>query len=262
MSPSAKSDGFQAFFHEPGYVFLKNYLYNYLLRKRAIQKRFKGVSPDMVLEVGSGLSPIMTNMDNVVFSELSPSALRVLRNTHGRGWYVACDCTQMPFKTSAFSHVVCSEVLEHVADDMQALVEISRVTAPEGRLVITFPHRKFLFALDDRFVEHFRRYELSEMQALLQKAGFEPGDAEKVLGPLDKGAMCLAVLCYGMVQKVSRAAGIGSDFAGPGSGGHPAAFLFKWANLTFACLARLDAWIVPRALAVILLMDSGKKVVD
>ncbi len=258
MRGSAKGR-FQAFFKESGYVNLKNYLYNYLLRKRAIQNRFKGAIPGKVLEVGCGLSPIMTNIDKVVFSELSHTALGVLRAAHGRGWYVVCDCTQMPFKADAFSHVVCSEVLEHIADDTQALTEISRVLGQKGRVVITFPHRKLYFAADDRFVEHFRRYELQEMQSRLENVGFKAGTVKKVLGPLDKVAMCLAVLCYKIVQKKMMGnTGKEDKVLGADLKSAPAALLFKWANLAFALLARLDAWIIPRFLATILLIDSEK----
>ena len=64
---------------------------------------------------------------------------------------------------------------------------------PTGRLVVTFPHKKSYFANDDHFVNHFRRYELSEMKARLTDAGFRSINIHKVLGPLEKITMCFVV---------------------------------------------------------------------
>ncbi len=41
---------------------------------------------------------------------------------------------RLPFKYDVFSHTVCSEVLEHLEDDLEALKEIARVMRPLGRL--------------------------------------------------------------------------------------------------------------------------------
>ena len=52
---------FEDFFKAGQYLILKNYLYNYLLRKRAIEKSLRSESPTMLLEVGSGISPVVKN---------------------------------------------------------------------------------------------------------------------------------------------------------------------------------------------------------
>jgi SAM-dependent methyltransferase len=45
----------------------------------------------------------------------------------------------MPFASAAFDAVVCTEVLEHVADDRAAVAEIARVLKPGGLLVLSVP---------------------------------------------------------------------------------------------------------------------------
>ena len=80
----------------------------------------------------------------------------------------------LPFKSGAFSHTVCSEVLEHLRNDQQALKEMARVLKSSGGFIVTFPHRKCYFANDDCFVEHFRHYELHEMQDRLTGVGLRP----------------------------------------------------------------------------------------
>jgi hypothetical protein len=73
---SADTNRFQEFFENGKYVTLKNYLYNYLLRKRAVEEAMRVEEKDLVLEIGSGISSVLTSWDHVVYSDLSASALK------------------------------------------------------------------------------------------------------------------------------------------------------------------------------------------
>ena len=198
---------FQAFFKESKYIFFKNHLYNYLLRKKAVNQSLKNESLKLILEVGSGISPMLTGIRTAIYSDLSFSALKILRETNKAGRYVVADGMNLPFKAGIFSHTICSEVLEHLTDDRMALKEIHRVMAPAAVLVVTFPHRKFYFSNDDRFVNHCRRYEISEMKDRLTSVGLKLTDTRKVLGPFEKLTMSLAVYGYSIVQKLKFPAG-------------------------------------------------------
>ena len=154
---------FQNFFEENKYTSLKNYLYNYHLRKMAVEKNLQNENIELILEVGSGISPVMMKSRDIIYSDLSFSAIQLLKHSYGKGYYVVADGMSLPFKSGVFSHAISSEVLEHLADDRQAIKEIARVMKPSGHFIVTFPHRKFYFAIDDRFVGHFRRYEINEM---------------------------------------------------------------------------------------------------
>ena len=245
---------FEDFFEEDRYVVLKNHLYNYLLRKRLISATIRDVAPKLTLEVGSGLSPMITGVDNVVYSELSHRALRTLREQQqGRGKYVVADCTKMPFRDGAFGATVCSEVLEHVENDEVAIGELSRVLEANGSACITVPHRRFYYAADDRFVRHFRRYELDELIGKLDAAGLEPKAIKKVLGPLDKAVMYSTVMAFSLTHRAPT----GEKRTGRSI--HAFLPLFKWANRAIACLAWLDARIVPRALATVVFVQGGKR---
>jgi SAM-dependent methyltransferase len=281
---------FEDFFGDERYVALKNGLYNYLLRKRAVEKAMRDEEKGVVLEVGSGLSPVLTSWDRVVYSDLSFSALVALRRLHGNGHHVVADGVNLPFKAGVFSHVISSEVLEHLEDDRKALREIAGVLSPGGGLVVTFPHRRFYFANDDRFVHHHRRYELSEMTALLREAGLHPVVVRKVLGPLEKITMMLATGCLAAGQGGEGTAHrAGSDNGKPGNE-RPGADepdralpdgkkkererdmkaspslpekrllrLYRWANRAYAGLAWIDAGVMPRALSTVLLIKAVRK---
>lgn len=47
----------------------------------------------------------------------------------------------LPFADNSFDFILSNEVLEHVADDRQALAEMARVVRPGGRIVIFCPNR-------------------------------------------------------------------------------------------------------------------------
>jgi len=244
---------FQDFFEENHYTTLKNYLYNYHLRKMAVEKKLQRENAELILEVGSGISPVMMKSRDIIYSDLSFSATQLLKHSYGKGYYVVADGMNLPFKSGVFSHAISSEVLEHLWDDRRAIKEIARVMKPSGYFIVTFPHRKFYFAMDDRFVGHFRRYEINEMLGRLKDAGFRPMTIQKVLGPLEKVTMCFVVLCFSIIQKrkpqkvkmPKKSLMVNFLYS-----------IFKWGNRYYAILAWLDARIMPRSLSTVLLIHS------
>jgi hypothetical protein len=70
--------------------------------------------------------------------------------------------------------------------------------------MIIFPHRHFYFSHEDRFVNHYRRYEISEIVSLLADAGFCPVYIRKVLGLVEKMTMLFATVCASLMEKAKR----------------------------------------------------------
>jgi hypothetical protein len=66
------------------------------------------------------------------------------------------------------------DVLEHVADDTALLREYTQTMPAAGRIVITVPAFQFLWSGHDVFLEHHRRYTLTEVEALVRRAGLKP----------------------------------------------------------------------------------------
>lgn len=247
---------FQSFFMDNVYLLLKNYLYNYLLRKRAISQVVAGAPPDLAIEIGAGISPVSDLDRNVVFTDVTSEGLRVLKNMKGNGLFVVADGTALPFKDKAFSHCIASEVIEHIADDSQALREMSRVLKSNGRCILTFPHRNAYYALDDAYVNHYRRYDLPEIKGKLTSAGLFPGPPVKVLGPLEKMIM-ISFVSLVKVRRQKRPAKERTP-ASPSRVWLYAA-IFKWLNRVLASLAWLDAKIMPLSMSTVLLIDSEKR---
>ena len=47
--------------------------------------------------------------------------------------------TSLPFKDKSFDKIICSEVLEHIIDDHQAIKELVRVLKDDGTLAVSVP---------------------------------------------------------------------------------------------------------------------------
>lgn len=254
---SKETRNFQDLFKEEKYLALKNYLYNYNLRKRAVQKSLFREVPQLILEVGSGISPLATNSAITVYSDMSFDAVHLLKRSQRHGYYVVADGIHLPFKSNAFSHSICSEVLEHIEHDLQALKEIARVLNKDsGCLIITVPHRKRYFTNDDLFVKHHRRYEISEIKDRLKMAGFKSIYLTKILGPLEKVTMSLTVYFYSLTQRRKLSGGIPRAISNRRFMDLFVSF-FKWVNLFYEGFVWLDAKIMPLSLSSVILIKSN-----
>tara|TARA_B110000008_G_scaffold269241_1_gene298244 strand:- start:1150 stop:1890 length:741 start_codon:yes stop_codon:yes gene_type:complete len=64
------------------------------------------------------------------------------------------------------------DVLEHVEDDIAALVKIREAADYDCKVLITVPAYKFLWSQHDKDAHHFRRYTKTELEKKLTDAGF------------------------------------------------------------------------------------------
>jgi SAM-dependent methyltransferase len=151
--------------------------------------------------------------------------------------------------------VVCSEVIEHIKDDHAALREMARILGPGGELILTVPSHAYYFGWDDRFVQHWRRYKITELVKTLSDIGFEDFDIVNVAGPVEKITMIFAVSLFRLVRPMLGVAGKKSKL--------PAFLklllpLYKKANGLFCLLIKAEASIIPHFLATIVLIHCRK----
>jgi SAM-dependent methyltransferase len=105
-----------------------------------------------------------------------------LRKTRGRGAkvdLVAGDATRLPFRDGAFDAVICTETLEHIADDRAAIGEMARVLRNGGTLhgaVPTHFTEPLYWKLSPSYPQtpggHVRIYRPRTLIARLRAAGF------------------------------------------------------------------------------------------
>ena len=198
--PDLGAERFELFFHDPVYLFYKNHLYNYLVRRRIIRRALKD-SPQRgrTLELGCGISPMLPGSEQTVRTDVSWRALAYLSKCEASP-AVACDATRLPLIEASFRRVVCSEVLEHIEKDMEVMREMSRLLVKGGELILTVPARPELFGFDDSFVGHYRRYELKKLIQTLSQAGFGNFKIKTVLGRLEKRLMGPAIWLFSRLR--------------------------------------------------------------
>ena len=68
-----------------------------------------------------------------------------------------CGLEQTPFEAEYFDVIILTEVLEHVANEKNALNEMCRILAPGGTFIVTTPHcGLFSFMDPDNYAYHLR----------------------------------------------------------------------------------------------------------
>jgi SAM-dependent methyltransferase len=88
------------------------------------------------------------------------------------------DALHLPFADGTFDRVICSEVLEHIPDDVAAMRELARVLRPGGTMAITVPRfgpELINWALSDEYHNvpggHVRIYRRSVLNDRLASTG-------------------------------------------------------------------------------------------
>jgi glycosyltransferase involved in cell wall biosynthesis len=133
-----------------------------------------------VLEVGSGTGGItrfLAYRERVVASDPNPAYRRLLAQRFEDRPSVAVRAFTLGEPATGlagerFDTVVCSNVLEHVEDDLGALRQLRGLLGDEGRLLLVVPMLGALYGTIDLALEHKRRYERGELAEKLEKAGF------------------------------------------------------------------------------------------
>ncbi len=255
LSPALKNR-FDDFFHDSLYLELKNHLYNYKIRKKKIREFLSEASEGITLEIGSGVSPIVPCSPRVIYTDLSEQAAVILKQRLKDARVLVMGATDLRFESETISTVVCSEVLEHIPNDEQALREIWRVLKPGGSLVLTVPTHAYFFSSDDRYVEHCRRYDPKQLMDQLRALGFCEIRAVKVTGILEKIAMVFAVAMFKFFSPIK--------FRESEKTSSRSVFMIFFINIycfinwIYGFFVQLEAWMIPQSMATVMLFHCRK----
>src|SRR3989339_512887 len=75
-------------------------------------------------------------------------------------------------KENSFDTIVCSNVLEHIRDDIYALKNMNTLLKKDGYLVLLIPAGNALFSDLDKNLGHHRRYSRKDIENKLLQSGF------------------------------------------------------------------------------------------
>ncbi len=168
---------FGKFFYLPHYIALKNYLFNYRMRKNMVQSAFfnyfgRNFKKEFIIaDIGPGVSPVSPVLNKTLFVELEDKAIELMKKEKLN--VIKGDITKLPLKNNSINAIVCSEVLEHVPDYESGLKEIARVLKTKGAAIITVPIHQKYWKDDDDFVGHLRRFNPSTLHKDIESAGLK-----------------------------------------------------------------------------------------
>lgn len=134
-----------------------------------------------VLEIGSGIGNLTNQLiprDKFVASDINPNYLRYLRAYQVGKPYLevrnidVMESSDFSSLQESFDTVIMLNVLEHVADEHQALRNLYDALEPGGRCIILVPNHPRLYGSLDEALEHRERYDAEHLEKSLQSSGF------------------------------------------------------------------------------------------
>ncbi len=146
--------------------------------------------------------------------------------------------------------ILMMDVLEHVDDDVGLLKQYTDRLRPGGRVMITVPAFQFLWSGHDVFLDHRRRYTLSQLKKVVKQADLRVVKARYFFGTLFPVVAAIRLrdrlrLKSGKVESKSHLKRASSFISKSLIGIHDleryTLFSFnRWAGLTAFCLAVRD----------------------
>jgi SAM-dependent methyltransferase len=141
-----------------------------------IADQFPGRHDLRVLDVGCGAGGMLEELGRfgeVYGIDTSPELVEFC---HERGFanVRVGSAHRLPVDSGSVDLLTMFDTIEHIRDDVGALVEARRALDRDGRLFISTPAYQFLYANNDRVAHHERRYTVRELAEKLRSAGLAP----------------------------------------------------------------------------------------
>jgi SAM-dependent methyltransferase len=128
--------------------------------------------PSQLIDFGAGIGTL-----SLIFREkynIEPLCVEVDKKNQKylleRNFQFFEDLTSIPNNSDA---IFSSNVLEHIEDDLSVLKIMREQLDSGGRLCLYLPAKMLLWSKLDEAVGHYRRYEISELRAKCEEAGFK-----------------------------------------------------------------------------------------
>ncbi len=146
-------------------------------RRNMIAQLLKTVNKDAyILDVGCSGGALLQVLQekefkNIYGIDMSQKAVDVCLKKGFKNVY-ALKAEKTHFKDKEFDIVIASDVLEHIEDPKQALLEWYRILKSGGQLIVFVPAFQFLWSKHDEINHHFKRYSRSDLLNILGAMNF------------------------------------------------------------------------------------------
>lgn len=186
------------------YGLLENTHWWFIIRQRIILQAIKKYVatqhsvPLKILNVGAatgGSSKWLSSLGQVTSLENDPLFISYLEE---QGIAVMdASVTNIPLPDESFDLVCAFDVIEHVADDKQAVRELIRVCKLGGRVCVTVPAFQSLWSTHDEVNGHHRRYQAKQLQQLVQ-----PQSATELYSSYFNSILFIPVFIFRKMQRL------------------------------------------------------------
>jgi len=128
-----------------------------------------------IIDFGCGTGVMLEHLAqqcDITGMDFSPLALEYCRKRFA-GKLLAMDLSNTMELEEKYDIGLSLDVIEHLEDDVAALINMKRALNENGRLIVTVPAFNFLWSAHDINNEHIRRYTIKTLRAAAKAAGFD-----------------------------------------------------------------------------------------
>jgi len=120
----------------------------YLGRRHLLSRLMPKHKFDKTLDLGCGDGKLLRELKSkgnmvvgvdISFKDIKKARERIKEEGLDNIHFVVADAQKLPFKNDSFDFLLCSEVLEHVAEPNKVLSEISRIVINNKNILISIP---------------------------------------------------------------------------------------------------------------------------
>lgn len=128
-----------------------------------------------ILDIGCGSGYMLNTLEligQVSGMDMSDDAIRFSKEIFSGEVMKGFLPANIPYPENNFDIIVALDVIEHVDDDVGALINLRAHMREGGKIIITVPANMYLWSEHDVINEHKRRYSLEELKTKLVASGF------------------------------------------------------------------------------------------
>ena len=138
----------------------------------SIKVPISSLTLDIGCGTGSNLRVLSSVGLNAIGLDRSTYALSLVK-TKGESPLLAADLCKLPIRRNSIGLIIAMDILEHLHDDSNGIVESYRSLNKGGVMIITVPAFNFLGGIQDIVTGHKRRYSRRQITSKLKMAGFD-----------------------------------------------------------------------------------------
>jgi ubiquinone/menaquinone biosynthesis C-methylase UbiE len=156
-------------------IWRKSRIFNYGFTERdgwITGEAAKVAEGSLILDVGAGTAPYRPLFAHCTYKTTDACPLEERQNRSGKAYteidYV-CDVACIPVPDASFDVLICTEVLEHIPEPIEAIREFGRIVKPGGIVLLSAPLSGYVHQEPYHFYGGFSPY---FYQKFLTESGF------------------------------------------------------------------------------------------